>query len=137
MQSLAPTWRAGFTSTAASDPAASTGRTIFRSSCRSLRDDAGIEADARLHDSRPSQASYAIMNRESPHMAGRLLGHRPASTTNRYAHPDNATLWEAAERVELVVERKLCCNEKGVTCGSQLNPIAWTTQATRLRLVSR
>ena len=111
--------------------------TALRSFWRSLRDDAGIEADAWLHDSRHSHASHAITNGESLHMAGLLPGHRRASTTNRYAHLDNAILREAAERVALAVERKLCCNEKGVTCVSQLNSIAWTTQATRLRLVSR
>ena len=40
-------------------------------------------------------------------MAGRLLGHRRAATTNRYAHLDDATLREAAERVAGAVERKL------------------------------
>ena len=41
-----------------------------------VRDQAGIAADARLHDLRHSHASHAIMNGESLHMAGRLLGHR-------------------------------------------------------------
>ena len=48
------------------------------------RDMAEIVADARLHDLRHSHASHAVMNGESLHIAGRLLGHRPASTTNRY-----------------------------------------------------
>ena len=39
------------------------------------------------------------MNGESLHVAGRLLGHRRASTINRYVHLDDATLGEAAERV--------------------------------------
>ena len=51
-----------------------------------VRDEAGIAADARLHDLRHSHASHAIMNGESLYMAGRLLGHRRASTTNCYAH---------------------------------------------------
>ena len=72
-----------------------------------LRDEAGIVADARLHDLRHSHASHAIMNGESLHMAGRLLGHRRAATTNRYAHFDDATLSEAAERVAGAIERKL------------------------------
>ena len=49
---------------------------------RGVRDEAGIAEDARLHDLRHSHASHAIMNGESLHMAGRLLGHRRASTTN-------------------------------------------------------
>ena len=68
---------------------------------------AGIVADARLHDLRHAHASHAVMNGESLHVAGRLLGHRRASTTNRYVHLDDATLGQAAERVALAVERKL------------------------------
>ena len=51
---------------------------------RRVRDESSIVADARLHDLRHSHASHAIMNGESLHMAGRLLGHRRAATTNRY-----------------------------------------------------
>lgn len=47
------------------------------------------------------------MNGESPHVAGRLLGHRQATTTNRYVHLDDATLSQAAERVVPAVDRKL------------------------------
>ncbi|MDE0407845.1 MAG: site-specific integrase, partial [Alphaproteobacteria bacterium] len=72
-----------------------------------VRDAAGIVADARLHDLRHAHASHAVMNGESLHVAGRLLGHRRASTTNRYVHLDDATLGEAAERVALAVEWKL------------------------------
>ena len=71
-----------------------------------VRDEAGLVQDARLHDLRHSHASHAIMNGESLHMAGRLLGHRRAATTNRYAHLDDATLSEAAERVAIVIKRK-------------------------------
>ncbi len=72
-----------------------------------VRREAGIVADARLHDLRHAHASHAVMNGESLHVAGRLLGHRRASTTNRYVHLDDATLGEAAERVALAVARKL------------------------------
>ena len=72
------------------------------------RDAAGIVADARLHDLRHAHASHAVMNGESLHVAGRLLGHRRASTTNRYVHLDDGTLSQAAERVALGVQRKLC-----------------------------
>ena len=74
---------------------------------RRVRDEAGIIADARLHDLRHSHASHAIMKGESLHMAGRLLGHRRAATTNRYAHLDDATLQDAAERVAMAIGRKL------------------------------
>ena len=44
------------------------------------RDMAGIVADARLHDLRHAHASHAVMNGESRHVAGRLIGHRRPST---------------------------------------------------------
>ena len=68
------------------------------------RDMAGIMVEARLHDLRHS---HAVMNGESPHISGRLLGHRRASTTNRYVHLDDATVSEAAEPVSLAIQRKL------------------------------
>ena len=71
------------------------------------RDVAGIVVEARLHDLRHAHASYTVMSGESLYVAGRLLGHRRASTTNRYVHLDDETLSEAAERVALPVQRKL------------------------------
>ena len=70
------------------------------------RDVAGIVADARLHDLRHAHASHAVMNGESLHVAGRLLGHRRATTTNRYVHLDDATLSQAAERVAVAINSK-------------------------------
>ena len=69
------------------------------------RDAAGIVPDARLHDLRHAHASHAVMNGESLHVTGRLLGHRRASTTNRYVHLDDATLSRAAERVATAIEQ--------------------------------
>ena len=71
------------------------------------RDAAGIVADARLHDLRHTHASHAVMNGESLHVTGRLLGHRQASTTNRYVHLDDATLSQAAERIAKRINGKL------------------------------
>lgn len=71
------------------------------------RREARIVVDARLHDLRHAHASHAVMNGESLHVAGRLLGHRRASTTNRYVHLDDATLSQAAERVAITMEQKL------------------------------
>ena len=47
------------------------------------------------------------MNGESLHVAGRLLGHRRATMTNRYVHLDDATLSQAAERIASVIEQEL------------------------------
>lgn len=77
------------------------------------RDDAGIVADARLHDLRDSYALHAIMNGESLHMAGRLLGHRRATTTDRYAHLDDVTLSQAAERVAEAIKQNLILPSSG------------------------
>ena len=44
------------------------------------------------------------MNGESLHVAGHPLGHRQASTTNRYVHLDDATLSQAAERVAEAID---------------------------------
>ena len=49
---------------------------LTRGDCSKLRDQAGIVADARLHDLRHSHASHAIMSGESLHVTGRLLGYR-------------------------------------------------------------
>ena len=40
-------------------------------------------------------------------MVGRLLGHRRAATTNRYAHLDDVTLSEAAERMAIAIKQKI------------------------------
>ena len=74
---------------------------------RRVRDAAGIVPDARLHDLRHAHASHAVMNGESLHVAGRLLGHRRVSTTNRYVHLDDVTLSRTAERVAVAVRDKL------------------------------
>ena len=79
------------------------------------RDAAGTVPDARLHDLRHAHASHAVMNGESLHVAGRLLGHRRASTTNRYVHLDDATLRQAAERVTETIERKLAYNQPHIS----------------------
>ena len=68
---------------------------------------AGIVADSRLHDLRHAHASHAVMKGESLHVAGRLLGHRRASTTNRYVHLDDATLSQAADLVAEAIQGKL------------------------------
>ena len=79
------------------------------------RDMAGIVADARLHDLRHAHASHAVMNGESLHVAGRLLGHRRATTTSRYVHLDDATLSQAAERVAMAIELRLHYSDSTVS----------------------
>jgi len=71
------------------------------------RDTAGIVADARLPDLRHAHALPAVMNGESLHVAGCLMGHRRATTTNRFVHLDDATLGQAAERVAVAIQGRL------------------------------
>ena len=84
------------------------------------REASGIVADARLHDLRHAHASHAVMNGESLHVAGRLLGHRRASTTNRYVHLDDVTLSEAAERVAVAIQRMLMGTTNRIASGVAL-----------------
>ncbi|MCY4540838.1 MAG: tyrosine-type recombinase/integrase [Rhodobacteraceae bacterium] len=71
------------------------------------RDAAVIVADARLHDLRLAHSSHAVLNGECLHVAGRRLGHRRVSVTNRYAHLDDTILGQAAERAAVAIVRKL------------------------------
>ncbi|MDE0002613.1 MAG: tyrosine-type recombinase/integrase [Rhodospirillaceae bacterium] len=56
-----------------------------------VSDAVGIVPDAQPHDLHHAHASHAVMNGESLHVAGRLPGHRRASTTYRYFHLGDAT----------------------------------------------
>ena len=65
-------------------------------SVRSEFEAGGHGRPARLHDLRHAHASYAVMNGESLHVAGRLSGHRRAGTTSRCVHLETVTPGEAA-----------------------------------------
>ena len=55
--------------------------------------------DVRLHDLRHSFASFAAADGASLYLIGKALGHRNASTTQRYAHLADDPLRAMAERV--------------------------------------
>jgi integrase len=55
--------------------------------------------DFRLHDLRHNAASVAVNEGVSLYVAGKLLGHRNASTTERYAHVATDPVHKAAEAV--------------------------------------
>ena len=65
---------------------------------QSIRAKAGLR-DVRIHDIRHSFASRALALGEGLPIIGRLLGHRQAETTARYAHLDRAAIRKSAERV--------------------------------------
>ena len=64
-----------------------------------MRGEAGIVADARLHDLSHSYASIAIAHGETILTIGRLLGHRDPETTLKYTHLSDAMAREAADVV--------------------------------------
>ena len=67
-----------------------------------VREEAGL-GDVRLHDTRHSYASMALLGGESVRTVGRLLGHENASTTLKYAHLSDATVQEAVEALSPVL----------------------------------
>jgi integrase len=54
--------------------------------------------DLRLHDLRHAYASLAVANNESLYVVGAVLGHRHASTTQRYAHLASDPVTQLADR---------------------------------------
>jgi len=59
---------------------------------------AGLE-DVRLHDLRHTYASVGATSGESLYIVGKLVGHKQASTTQRYAHLADDPLRAAADRI--------------------------------------
>ena len=80
-----------------------------------VRNGARIMADAPVHDLRHAHPSHAVMNGESLHVPGRLLGHRRDTATNRYVYLDESTLSDAAERVAVAIQRKLVARCDSIT----------------------
>ncbi len=62
-----------------------------------IRRRAGLD-DVRLHDLRHSYASTAVASGDSLYLVGKVLGHRQASTTQRYAHLSDDPLKDVADR---------------------------------------
>lgn len=60
----------------------------------------------KTHAFRLTDGREAVMNGERLFVAGRLLGYRQATTTNRYVHLDDVTLRQAAERVAVAIQGK-------------------------------
>ncbi len=62
-----------------------------------IRQRAGLD-DVRLHDLRHSYASTAVASGDSLYLVGKVLGHKQASTTQRYAHLSDDPLKDVADR---------------------------------------
>jgi integrase len=54
--------------------------------------------DVRIHDLRHSFASIAVSGEDSLYLVGKVLGHRQARTTERYAHLKDDPLRAVADR---------------------------------------
>ena len=67
-----------------------------------VRKEAGLE-DLRLHDTRHSYASMALLSGETIRAVGRLLGHEKAATTLKYAHLSDTSLREAIDALAPVL----------------------------------
>ena len=65
--------------------------------------------DVRLHDLRHSFASIAVAGGDSLYLVGKVLGHRQARTTERYAHVADDPLLAVADRTA----RKIADTMKG------------------------
>ena len=70
-------------------------------------DEAGIVADARLHDLRHTVTSHAVMSGENLPLVGKMLGHRRHATTAGYAHLADEHLVEAAEHVGSLIAQAM------------------------------
>jgi site-specific recombinase XerD len=60
--------------------------------------DAAKLPDIRIHDLRHSFASIAVSGGDSLYLVGKVLGHRQARTTERYAHLKDDPLRAVADR---------------------------------------
>jgi integrase len=75
-----------------------------------IRRRAGLE-DVRLHDLRHSYASTAVASGDSLYLVGKVLGHRKASTTSRYAHLSDDPLRDVADRTARQIAAAMASDE--------------------------
>ena len=81
---------------------------------RRIRNEAGLN-DVRLHDLRHTFASIAVANGLSLPIIGALLGHKHASTTQRYAHLLGDPLKEAVGMVGEKINSAMKNNPKTIS----------------------
>jgi integrase len=68
-----------------------------------IRDDAKLH-DVRIHDLRHAFASVAVAGGQSLYLVGKMLGHKRAGTTEKYAHLDLDPVREAANQTAKMIE---------------------------------
>jgi integrase len=74
---------------------------------RTIKTAAKLPPTLRLHDLRHTYASHAILAGESLYITGKLLGHKDAHSTERYAHLDATLLAQAADKVGMEISRMM------------------------------
>jgi integrase len=77
-----------------------------------FRHAAGLD-DVRLNDLRHSFASYGVQSGLSLYVVGAMLGHKKASTTERYAHLDADPVRAAADQTAATIDALLSGKDKG------------------------
>ncbi len=75
-----------------------------------IREQAGL-SDVRLHDLRHSFASVGAASGDSLLIIGKLLGHKTASSTSRYAHLADDPLKAAADRISQQIDAAMKGND--------------------------
>jgi integrase len=73
---------------------------------RAVRSDAGLDG-LRIHDLRHSFAAVGAVGGDSLLVIGAILGHRNASTTQRYAHLSDDPVRAAADRISSSIDASL------------------------------
>ncbi len=77
-----------------------------------IRHAAGLD-DVRLNDLRHSFASYGVQAGQSLYVVGAMLGHKKASTTERYAHLGADPVRAAADQTAATINALLFGEDKG------------------------
>ena len=89
---------------------------VWRRVCR-----AAELSSVRLHDLRHSFASIGAAGNNSLLILGKLLGHRHAATTERYAHLAADPMRRVAETIGQRINTAL--TGKGDACGTNVRPL--------------
>jgi integrase len=79
-------------------------RGSITSAWATIKEKAGLPDTLRPHDLRHTYASHAVLSGESLYLTGKLLGHKAAQSTERYAHLDGKALAKAADEVANAIE---------------------------------
>jgi integrase len=80
---------------------------LVRSAWLTIRREADLPANLRIHDLRHSFASHAVMSGETLFSTSKLLGHSRIQMTARYAHLADAALLSNVEKIGSLLLRQV------------------------------